>query len=187
MIAAIRNGYFQQAYRAIGSKISALRARIPGSFVPPEDQGYLLGAIILPDADFARAVKGGVRLAMFNSGQACNGPTRMLIPRQHQQEIEEIVIKATEGIVVGNPRDDKTYMGPIANRAQYERVLTFIQRDCNYLQALEGEIDHRDVFLSEHEKREKEAKKKVRLRMIGPPRLPPMRASPATPGSGHDE
>lgn len=84
--------------------------------------------IILPDADFGRAVKGGVRLAMFNSGQACNGPTRMLIPRQHQAEIEDIVVKAVEGIVVGNPGDDKTYMGPIANRAQYERVIAFIQR-----------------------------------------------------------
>jgi len=84
--------------------------------------------IILPDADFGRAVKGGVRLAMFNSGQACNGPTRMLIPRQHQREIEDIVIKAVEGIVVGNPKDDKTYMGPIANRAQYERVIAFIRR-----------------------------------------------------------
>ena len=84
--------------------------------------------IILPDADFGRAVKGGVRLAMFNSGQACNGPTRMLIPRQHQREIEDIVVKAVEGIVVGNPKDDKTYMGPIANRAQYERVIAFIRR-----------------------------------------------------------
>ena len=84
--------------------------------------------IILPDADFSRAVKGGVRLAMFNSGQACNGPTRMLIPRQHQQEIEDIVVKAVEGIVVGDPKDDKTYMGPISNRAQYERVIAFIQR-----------------------------------------------------------
>lgn len=84
--------------------------------------------LILPDADFGRAVKGGVRLAMFNSGQACNGPTRMLIPRQHQREIEDIVVKAVEGIVVGNPRDDKTYMGPIANRAQYERVIAFIRR-----------------------------------------------------------
>jgi aldehyde dehydrogenase (NAD+) len=84
--------------------------------------------IILPDADFSRAVKGGVRLAMFNSGQACNGPTRMLIPRQHQQEIEDIVIKTVEGIVVGDPNQDKTYMGPIANRAQYERVIAFIRR-----------------------------------------------------------
>jgi aldehyde dehydrogenase (NAD+) len=84
--------------------------------------------IILPDADFSRAVKGGVRVAMFNSGQACNGPTRMLIPRQHQQEIEDIVVKTVAGIVVGDPRDDKTYMGPISNRAQYERVLAFIRR-----------------------------------------------------------
>ena len=84
--------------------------------------------IILADADFARAVKAGVRVSMFNSGQACNGPTRMLIPRQHQQEIEEIVVKTVAGIVVGDPNQDTTYMGPIANRAQYERVLAFIQR-----------------------------------------------------------
>lgn len=84
--------------------------------------------IILPDADFSRAVKGGVRLAMFNSGQACNGPTRMLVPRQHLKEIEEIVVKTVESIVVGDPNEDSTYMGPIANRAQYERVIAFIRR-----------------------------------------------------------
>lgn len=84
--------------------------------------------IILEDANFDKAVKGGVRLAMFNTGQACNGPTRMLIPRRHQQEIEAIVSKAVGSITVGDPSDENTYMGPIANRAQYERVLAFIQR-----------------------------------------------------------
>jgi acyl-CoA reductase-like NAD-dependent aldehyde dehydrogenase len=84
--------------------------------------------IILDDADYARCVKGGVRLAMFNTGQACNGPTRMLIPRKDQAEIEEIALKAIDTIKVGNPLEDDTYMGPLANKAQYERVLSFIQR-----------------------------------------------------------
>lgn len=84
--------------------------------------------IILDDADYSRAVKGGVRLAMFNTGQACNGPTRMLIPRKDQAEIEAIVLKTLAGIKVGNPLDDDTYMGPIANKAQYERVIRFIER-----------------------------------------------------------
>ncbi len=84
--------------------------------------------IILDDANFDKAVKGGVRQAMFNSGQACNGPTRMLIPRKHQKEIEEIVVKTIAGVVVGEPSDESTYMGPIANKAQYERVVAFIQR-----------------------------------------------------------
>ncbi|MEH6638010.1 MAG: aldehyde dehydrogenase family protein [Porticoccaceae bacterium] len=84
--------------------------------------------IILDDANFAKAVKGGVRTAMFNTGQACNGPTRMLIPRKFQQEIEDIVISTVATIVVGSPQDEATYMGPIANKAQYERVLGFIQR-----------------------------------------------------------
>lgn len=84
--------------------------------------------IILDDADYARSVKGGVRLSMFNSGQACNGPMRMLIPRKDQAEIEEIALKAIATIKVGNPLEEDTYMGPLANKAQYERVLAFIQR-----------------------------------------------------------
>ena len=84
--------------------------------------------IILEDANFARAVKGGVRTAMFNSGQACNGPTRMLIPRKFQKEIEEIVVNTVASIVVGDPKDEGTYMGPISNKAQYDRVVSFIQR-----------------------------------------------------------
>jgi aldehyde dehydrogenase (NAD+) len=36
--------------------------------------------IILPDADLKRAVTGGVRGVMNNSGQSCKAPTRMLVP-----------------------------------------------------------------------------------------------------------
>ena len=37
--------------------------------------------IILDDADFAAAVGGGVQGCFMNSGQSCNAPTRMLVPR----------------------------------------------------------------------------------------------------------
>lgn len=84
--------------------------------------------IILPDADLSRTVKGGVRQAMFNSGQACNGPMRMLIPKSKKAEIEQIVKEAVASIVVGDPLDDNTYMGPIANKSQYESVIKFIKR-----------------------------------------------------------
>ncbi len=84
--------------------------------------------IILDDANYEKAVKGGVRLCMFNSGQACNAPTRMLVPRKDLSQIEKIVEQAVAAIKVGDPLDENTYMGPIANRAQYERVIVFIQR-----------------------------------------------------------
>ncbi len=84
--------------------------------------------IILDDADYEKAVKGGVRLCMFNSGQACNAPTRMLVPRKDLPRIQELVKQAVAGLVVGDPLDEKTYMGPIANKAQYERVMAFMQR-----------------------------------------------------------
>ena len=84
--------------------------------------------IVLKGADYSRAIKGGVRLAMFNTGQACNGPMRMLVPREDLKEIERIALDTLAGIKVGNPLENDTYMGPIANRAQYERVLAFIER-----------------------------------------------------------
>lgn len=84
--------------------------------------------IILEDADYSRAVKGGARLAMFNSGQACNGPMRMIVPRKDLAEIEQIILTTLEGVKIGNPLEDDTYMGPIANKAQYDRVLAFIER-----------------------------------------------------------
>jgi len=87
--------------------------------------------IILKGADYKRAVRGGVRLSMFNTGQACNGPMRMLVPREDLKEIEEIAVKTVEGIKVGDPLEDDTYMGPLANKAQYDRVLAFIDRGIN--------------------------------------------------------
>jgi len=42
--------------------------------------------IILDDADLERAVKGGVRSCFMNSGQSCNAPTRMLVPRKRHAE-----------------------------------------------------------------------------------------------------
>jgi aldehyde dehydrogenase (NAD+) len=84
--------------------------------------------IILKGADYQRAVKGGVRLSMFNSGQACNGPMRMLVPREDLKKIEDIALNTVAGIKVGDPLEDDTYMGPIANKAQYDRVIAFIER-----------------------------------------------------------
>ncbi len=51
------------AFAAVLGVLALLFARIPGSFVPPEDQGYVLGAIVLPDAaTLERTGKSGAQL-----------------------------------------------------------------------------------------------------------------------------
>jgi aldehyde dehydrogenase (NAD+) len=82
--------------------------------------------VLLPDADFARAVPLGVAAAMRNVGQSCSAPTRMIVPRSRLAEVEGLAAAAADGFVVGDPLDERTTHGPIANRAQFERVQAMI-------------------------------------------------------------
>ncbi len=83
--------------------------------------------IILDDADFEAAVTEGVQTMMRNSGQSCNAPSRMLVPAARLSEVEEIAERAAQSIKVGDPRDPETMMGPVANRAHYEKVQNMIE------------------------------------------------------------
>ncbi|WP_037402022.1 aldehyde dehydrogenase family protein [Sinorhizobium fredii] len=83
--------------------------------------------ILLDDADFAEAVPKGVLAGMRNVGQSCSAPTRMLVPAHRLAEVEALAGKTARAIRVGDPRDSETAMGPIANRAQYERVQAMIR------------------------------------------------------------
>lgn len=82
--------------------------------------------VLLPDADFARAVPAGVAAAFRNVGQSCSAPTRMIVPRGRLAEVERLARDAVSGIVVGDPRSPDTTHGPVANRAQFDRVQQMI-------------------------------------------------------------
>jgi aldehyde dehydrogenase (NAD+) len=82
--------------------------------------------VILPDADLARTVPQGVAAAFRNVGQSCSAPTRMIVPRERLAEVERIACEAVAGIVVGDPRSPQTTHGPVANRAQFNRVQEMI-------------------------------------------------------------
>jgi aldehyde dehydrogenase (NAD+) len=82
--------------------------------------------LILPDADLARAVPAGVAAAFRNVGQSCSAPTRMIVPRERLQEAERIALEAASSFVVGDPRSPQTTHGPVANRAQFDRVQEMI-------------------------------------------------------------
>lgn len=83
--------------------------------------------ILLDDADLDEAVAKGVLAGMRNVGQSCSAPTRMLVPAHRLAEVEDLAAKTARALVVGDPCDPQTNMGPIANRAQFERVQTMIQ------------------------------------------------------------
>jgi aldehyde dehydrogenase (NAD+) len=84
--------------------------------------------ILLDDADFSQAVASSIQHMALNSGQSCNAPSRMLVPAARLGEVEDLARQAVESIVVGDPRDARTTMGPVASRIQYERVQSYIVR-----------------------------------------------------------
>jgi len=83
--------------------------------------------ILLPDADFERAVTLGVNRCFNNSGQSCVSPTRMLVPRDRLEEATAIAAKAAAATRVGMPSDENAAIGPVANRAQFEKVQRLIE------------------------------------------------------------
>ncbi len=82
--------------------------------------------ILLDDAPFEKAVKKGVLHMMNNSGQSCNAPSRMLVPRSRLAEVESFAVATLDDLVVGNPENPDTTTGPVANGRQFERVQKLI-------------------------------------------------------------
>ncbi|MCP1464333.1 aldehyde dehydrogenase family protein [Pseudomonas sp. S3E17] len=83
--------------------------------------------VLLPDADFAKAVPLGVMSAFRNVGQSCSAPTRMIVPRNRLAEVEALAAATANALIVGDPQSEQTQLGPIANEAQFHRVQTMIQ------------------------------------------------------------
>jgi aldehyde dehydrogenase (NAD+) len=82
--------------------------------------------IILPDADIAKAVTAGVRALMNNSGQSCNAPTRMLVPKAHKAEALAAAKAAAEKTTVGGP-ESGSVIGPVVSKAQWTKIQGLIQ------------------------------------------------------------
>ena len=83
--------------------------------------------IILDDADFAWAVGEGASFVFANSGQTCDAPTRMLVPASRHAEAVAIAANAAAAVVVGDPSDPATTMGPLVSAAQFTKVQQLIE------------------------------------------------------------
>ncbi len=83
--------------------------------------------IILDDvADLEKSVKGGAGHCFLNSGQSCNAPTKMLVSATNYDKAVEVAAATANATTVGDPLGEFR-MGPIANKAQYEKVLRLIE------------------------------------------------------------
>jgi aldehyde dehydrogenase (NAD+) len=74
--------------------------------------------IILDDADLEHAVTEGVQACFRNTGQSCDAPTRMLVPRSKMAAAAAAAKQVAEG----------TSLGPLASKAQFEKVECLINQ-----------------------------------------------------------
>lgn len=83
-------------------------------------------AIVLDDAD-PQAVAAAVRSAsLSNSGQICNALTRVLVPANRHDAIVDALADEMTALVVGDPADPATQIGPLVSQRQQSRVLDYI-------------------------------------------------------------
>ncbi|HEX5290744.1 MAG TPA: aldehyde dehydrogenase family protein [Streptosporangiaceae bacterium] len=85
-------------------------------------------AVILPDADLAKAVKAGVARAFANAGQTCNALTRMLVQRDDYADAVAMAAAEAQRFVPGDPMAEGTRIGPLASAAQRDRVIGYIEK-----------------------------------------------------------
>ncbi|MFD4633203.1 aldehyde dehydrogenase family protein [Streptomyces sp. NPDC058284] len=82
--------------------------------------------IVFADADVEAAALATPMSYLDNSGQDCCARTRVLVQRSVHDRFLEYVTPAIESVVVGDPSDEKTGMGPLISRAQLERVRAYV-------------------------------------------------------------
>src|SRR6202034_3863016 len=78
--------------------------------------------LILDDADLDTAIPYSVGMCMYNSGQGCLLPTRMVVHASRYDEALERAIAVTRALPWGDPRDPTTLVGPIIRRGQLDRM-----------------------------------------------------------------
>jgi len=83
--------------------------------------------IVLADADLQKVIPEGVMNMFSNSGQSCNAPSRMFVPRGKQDEVVAIAKTVAEKVKVGDPFAEGTRLGPVVSETQFNKIQRLIQ------------------------------------------------------------
>lgn len=83
--------------------------------------------IVLEDADIEKAVGAGVAQMFTNTGQSCNAPSRMFVPRAKQDEAIAVAKAVAEATIVVDPKSDDKGIGPQSNANQWSKTQSLIE------------------------------------------------------------
>jgi acyl-CoA reductase-like NAD-dependent aldehyde dehydrogenase len=77
--------------------------------------------------DLADAVERLVFGAFYQSGQSCIGVQRILVHEAVYDELRDRLVAATRALVAGDPKDERTFIGPMISEAEAERLEGWIE------------------------------------------------------------
>jgi len=84
-------------------------------------------AIVLDDAEPATVATSVRSASLSNSGQICNALTRILVPAARAEDFTDALAAKMASLVVGDPTDSATQVGPLVARRQQDRVRGYIE------------------------------------------------------------
>ena len=84
--------------------------------------------LVFADADLEKAGRMAPFSVFENAGQDCCARSRLLVEASAKDELLERYVATTRGIVVGDPEDEATQMGPLVSGAQRETVERYVAR-----------------------------------------------------------
>jgi aldehyde dehydrogenase (NAD+) len=83
--------------------------------------------IVLPDADLDMVAQGSLWAVYMNAGQACESGTRLLVHEDVYEELLQKLAERSAQVIVGNPADPATGIGPMSTETHFHRVLDYIE------------------------------------------------------------
>lgn len=110
----------------IGSRVAELAA--PNLTRVSLELGGKSASLVLPGADLHTAVRATVDSATYNTGQTCSAWTRLLVSEQQYAEALQIARNRLDELVVGDPTEPDTEIGPLISTTQATVVTGFIDR-----------------------------------------------------------
>jgi succinate-semialdehyde dehydrogenase / glutarate-semialdehyde dehydrogenase len=78
--------------------------------------------IVMPSADLDAAVQTAVKARVVNNGQSCIAAKRFIVAESVADDFERRFAAGMEALVVGDPMDPKTDVGPLATEAQLRTI-----------------------------------------------------------------
>ncbi|KAF2114952.1 putative aldehyde dehydrogenase [Lophiotrema nucula] len=86
-------------------------------------------SLIFPDADIENALVHHSQNFLFNTGQACVAASRTFVHEDIADEfVKQLKVRYEQFThTIGSPLDPKTFLGPIVDGKQFERVMNFLE------------------------------------------------------------